>query len=129
MSQEWGRGDNAALRSLSHSVITLSRTIHMWSNTSSIDHYQYHYVISEITLDIMREDGKVSEYLLITTHWLLLTTNLWSRHRPGLSQPDDVLQALCPRHSLSLHLVAWPPHPIHAIIYLTLDIAHREKMS
>ena len=70
MSRFWGEGggimQSEVTVTMSHFVITMSRTIHMWSNTSSIHHYQR--VITAITLDIMREDGKVSEYLLITTH-------------------------------------------------------------
>ena len=107
---------------MSHFVITMSRTIHMWSNTSSF------ITISVSSLQSLWTSwGKMGKWVSI----------FWSQHTdssspltcgPGAGQMMFYRHSAPDTHSHCI-LWSWPPHPIPAIIYLTLDIAHWDKVT
>ena len=113
MSREWGRGIIQS-GGHCHPASHCHDVIHMCSNI--ITHHHHCVITGVITLAIRREDGKVSS--IYSDHNMLLATNL-CQARPGLSLTHAARWCFTgTQPPLSLHLVAWPPHP--AIIYLTL---------
>ena len=110
MSREWGRGIIQS-GGHCHPASHCHDVIHMWSNIITVSSLV-------ITLAIRREDGKVSS--IYSDHNMLLPSTNLCQARPGLSLTHAARWCFTgTQPPLSLHLVAWPPHP-RAIIYLTL---------